>query len=131
MDGEPPSRPPAAGTAQQAPGGSPAAAKPKRQAGSAVFNEVVIDEVRRWSVAALPGSTCCRKLRWQACICLLMAMLVIAYSHAATNGVGSQVGLASSCLCPTPLISSANTPSGSDPDDLALPPACRRRASSR
>jgi hypothetical protein len=57
MDEEPPSTSPAAGATQQQPGGTPAAAKAKRQAGSAVFNEVVIDEVRVWSVASSPAST--------------------------------------------------------------------------
>ena len=48
MDGDAPGALPAAGPAQQQqqPGGTPAAVKAKGQTASAVFNEVVIDEVR-------------------------------------------------------------------------------------
>ena len=49
MDGDAPGASPAAGPPQQQqqqPGGTPAAVKAKGQTASAVFNEVVIDEVR-------------------------------------------------------------------------------------
>ena len=107
MDEEPPSASPAAGATQQQLGGTPAAAKAKRQAGSAVFNEVVIDEVRVWSDAALPASTCYRRFMRLGCMSADGGA-----SHSSLTlpsiGMGSQVGLASSCYCQTPLMSSTS-----------------------